>query len=42
MKNLRIGAHSQLIDIGVKDAVYESDAGRFVWVRIGQFDMHLP
>lgn len=37
-----IGAHSQFVDIGVKDAVYKSDARRFVRVRIGQFDMHLP
>lgn len=34
--------HLQLIDVWVKDAVDEADAGRLVGICIGQFDVHFP
>ena len=33
---------SQLIDIGMENAVDKSYAGALVWVLIGQFDVNLP
>lgn len=36
------GEDVQLVDVGVEDTVYESDAGRFVGVLIGEFDMNFP
>lgn len=36
------GRDSQLIDVRVKNAINKSDARRFVWVLIGEFDVDLP
>lgn len=33
---------SQLIDIGMENAVDKPYAGTLVWVLIGQFDVNLP
>lgn len=40
--NLDVEFHSQLIDIGVEDAVDESDAGRLVRVGVGELDVDFP
>lgn len=32
----------QLIDIGVKDAIYESDTRALVRVLVGKFDVYFP
>ena len=32
----------QFVDVRMEDAVHEADAGRFVGVLIGKFDVHLP
>lgn len=36
------GENVQLVDVGVEDAVYETDAWAFVGVLIGEFDVDFP
>ena len=33
---------AELIDVRVKDLIHEADRGRFVRIRVGQLDVHLP
>ena len=36
------GGHLQLVDVGMKDLVHETDTGRFVWIFSLQFNVYLP
>ncbi len=37
-----VGENVQFIDVWVEDAIDEADAGAFVGVLVGEFDMDFP